>query len=66
MGQERLSNLSILNIERSRSQELNINKIIVDFVNQKARKKKTFYKCSCIQIFQFFKKNVIYKTYFNL
>lgn len=39
MGQERLSNISILNIERSRTKELNVNKIIDDFANQKARKK---------------------------
>lgn len=39
MGQERLSNISILNIERSRTKELNVSKIIDDFANQKARKK---------------------------
>jgi len=39
MGQERLSNISILNIERSRTHELNVNKIIDDFANKKARKK---------------------------
>jgi len=39
MGQERLSNISILNIERSRTKELNVNKIIDDFANKKARKK---------------------------
>ncbi|XP_025202154.1 uncharacterized protein LOC112599453 [Melanaphis sacchari] len=39
MGQERLSNISILNIDRSRTKELNVNKIIDDFANKKARKK---------------------------
>ena len=39
MGQERLSNISILNIECSRTKELNVSKIIDDFPNQKARKK---------------------------
>ncbi|KAF0695750.1 zinc finger MYM-type protein 1-like [Aphis craccivora] len=34
MGQERLSN-----IKRSRTHELNVNKIIDDFANKKARKK---------------------------
>lgn len=39
MLQVRLSNISILNIERNRTDELDINKIINDFANDKARKK---------------------------
>jgi len=39
MGQERLNNISLLNIERTRTQELNVNKIIDVFANQKERKK---------------------------
>lgn len=38
-GQDRLSNISILNIERKRNTEINIEKIINDFANAKARKK---------------------------
>jgi len=49
MGQERLSNISILNIERSRTHELNVNIIIDDFVNKKARKT-NFCKQFCLQI----------------
>lgn len=37
--QERLTNISILNIERARTNELNIDQIIDIFANQKARKK---------------------------
>lgn len=37
--QERLSYISILNIERARTNELNIEHIITTFANQKARKK---------------------------
>ncbi|KAL4126545.1 hypothetical protein QTP88_010766 [Uroleucon formosanum] len=39
MLQVRLTNISILNIERNRTNELDINKIIYDFANNKARKK---------------------------
>jgi len=39
MQQVRLTNISILNIERNRTNELDINKIINDFANSKARKK---------------------------
>jgi hypothetical protein len=35
----RLTNISLLNIERNRKNELDINKIITDFANDKARKK---------------------------
>jgi len=38
-SQERLSNIAILNIERSRTTELDIDKIINNFANSKARKK---------------------------
>lgn len=40
ISQDRLTNISILNIERARTEELEIEKLIVDFANQKARKKK--------------------------
>jgi len=40
MSQNRLSNIAILNIERSRTDELDIEKIIDNFANAKARKKK--------------------------
>lgn len=39
MAQERLTNISILNIERNRTQDLNINQVIDNFANKKARKK---------------------------
>lgn len=39
ISQERLTNISILNIERARTDELNIDHIIDTFANQKARKK---------------------------
>lgn len=39
MSQNRLSNIAILNIERSRTDELDREKIIDNFVNAKARKK---------------------------
>lgn len=39
MGQERLSDISILNVARSRTQKLNITIFIDDFTNQMARKK---------------------------
>jgi len=39
MQQIRLTNISILNIERNRTNELDINKIINDFAKNKARKK---------------------------
>lgn len=39
MSQDRLSNIAILNIERSRTDELDIEKIIDNFANAKARKK---------------------------
>jgi len=38
-GQDRLKNISVLNIESKRTAELNIDKIITDFANAKARKK---------------------------
>jgi len=53
MGQERLSNISILNIERSRTHELNINKIIDYFANKKTRKK-FFCKLFCRTYFKFY------------
>lgn len=43
MSQDRLSNIAILNIERSRSDELDIEKIIDNFANAKARKKNVLY-----------------------
>jgi len=42
MAQERLTNISILNIERNRTQDLNINQVIDNFANKKARKKNFF------------------------
>lgn len=39
MEQERLSNISILSIERSKTHELNINKIINDFALKRQEKK---------------------------
>lgn len=42
MSQNRLSNIAILNIERSRTDELDIEKIIDNFANAKARKKNFF------------------------
>lgn len=39
ISQERLTNISIFNIERARTNELNIDYIITTFANQKARKK---------------------------
>ncbi|XP_050065227.1 uncharacterized protein LOC126554182 [Aphis gossypii] len=39
ISQERLTNISILNIEKARTDELNIDHIIDTFANQKARKK---------------------------
>lgn len=39
MSQNRLSNTAILNIERSRTDKLDIEKIIDNFANAKARKK---------------------------
>ncbi|XP_060846277.1 uncharacterized protein LOC132925935 [Rhopalosiphum padi] len=41
-SQERLSNISVLSIERGRTDEINIEKIITDFANAKARKKMFF------------------------
>ncbi|XP_022180747.1 zinc finger MYM-type protein 1-like [Myzus persicae] len=41
-SQERLSNISVLSIERCRTDEINIKKIITDFANAKARKKMFF------------------------
>lgn len=38
MSQDRLTNISILNIERGRTKELDINKIIQIFATKKARK----------------------------
>jgi hypothetical protein len=38
MSQNRFSNIAILNIERSRTDELDIEKIIDNFANDKARK----------------------------
>ncbi|KAF0703312.1 zinc finger MYM-type protein 1-like, partial [Aphis craccivora] len=38
-GQDRLKNISVLNIESKRTAELNIDKIITDFANAKVRKK---------------------------
>lgn len=37
ISQERLTNISILNIEKARTDELNIDHIIDTFANQKAR-----------------------------
>jgi hypothetical protein len=39
MLQVRLTNISLLNIQQNRTNELDINKIINDFANNKARKK---------------------------
>jgi len=39
MAQERLTNISILNIEHNRTKDLNINQVIDNFANKKARKK---------------------------
>jgi len=39
IGQERLSHIAVLNIEKNKTKELNIDKIIDDFAHIKARKK---------------------------
>ncbi|KAL4090329.1 hypothetical protein QTP88_025188 [Uroleucon formosanum] len=39
IGQDRLSNIAILNIERLQAENINVDKIIEDFANLKARKK---------------------------
>jgi len=39
MAQERLTNVSILNIERNKTQDLNINQVIDNLANKKAQKK---------------------------
>lgn len=39
VSQERLSHIAVLNIEKKKTQELNIEKIINDFSHNKARKK---------------------------
>jgi len=44
MSQNRLSNIAILNIERSRADELDEEKLIENFANAKARKKFCFVK----------------------
>ena len=38
ISQDRLTNISILNIERNRTKELAVSKLIDDFANKKARK----------------------------
>lgn len=40
MGQDRLSNIAVLNIEQQRTKELSLDKIITDFSNLKARRMK--------------------------
>ncbi|XP_025203365.1 zinc finger MYM-type protein 1-like [Melanaphis sacchari] len=40
IGQERLSNISVLNIEQSRTKDIDIEKIITNFSNMKARRMK--------------------------
>ncbi|XP_022171743.1 uncharacterized protein LOC111034716 [Myzus persicae] len=40
ISQDQLTNTSILNIERARTEELDVEKLIIDFANQKSRKKK--------------------------
>lgn len=42
IGNNWLTNISILNIERNRTQDFNINKVIDDFANEKVRKKNFF------------------------
>jgi len=37
--QERLLNIAVLNIEKKKSQDINIEKIIIDFAHNKTRKK---------------------------
>lgn len=49
ISQDRLSGISILNIERSRTKELDLEKIINDFANMKNRKK-NFFKVKAINI----------------
>jgi len=39
ISQDQLTNISILNIERARTEELDVEKLILDFANQKSRKK---------------------------
>lgn len=39
ISQDQLTNISILNIERGRTEELDVEKLIVAFANQKAEKK---------------------------
>lgn len=51
-SQERLSNIAILNVERSCTKELNIDKIINTFANSKARIKNFLLQyCICLKIF---------------
>jgi len=38
IGQERLSNIALLNIERQQTNDINIENIIDNFQNKKARK----------------------------
>jgi len=40
IGQERLSNISVLNIEQGRTKDIDIEKIIANFSNMKARRMK--------------------------
>lgn len=40
MNQDRLSNIAILNIEKNKTQNLDMNKIIDNFANIKVRKVK--------------------------
>jgi len=40
MSQDRLSNIAILNIEKNKTEKLNISKIIENFSNLKVRKVK--------------------------
>jgi hypothetical protein len=39
IGQERLSSIALLNIERQQTNDINIQNIIDNFANKKARKK---------------------------
>jgi hypothetical protein len=42
ISQDQLTNISVLNIERARTEKLDVEKLIFDFANQKSRKNKYF------------------------
>lgn len=56
ISQDHLTNISISNIERARSEELDLEKLILDFANQKSRKIKIFKVIFILQICNYFYK----------